>query len=193
MKKTKIINYILIIFVVLLSTELIYLSIKNKELSVKLEAEDNNIVESNNNNNQNEEENNNNENIQNENLSSNDITYTYEQIAEKVYSAQSHYLILWNDGTYEYTNDFHRDETMGTYTIDKNQIYLNYLFAIDSGNDKTSTADDKAIITKGNKIIIINSPSELIDQDTGVKLISVNQPAREDGRSFYTDLKVLLK
>ena len=124
----------------------------------------------------------------NNNEIENDMVINCDNIAGVYESPSAYYLILWNDGKYMYTNDEHKEETMGNYTIKEDRIILNYIYVIDRGENKTSSIDDTVslIAELQTKELKINSLSELVDERDNVILVRANQSTNAGGNDFYT-------
>lgn len=131
----------------------------------------------------------------------NDVTYTIDDVSEKVYGKDGVpiTLILWSDETFSYVNDVSDETYVGRYTVVGDEIHLDYLFAIDRGENKQSSSDDTATITNGTKVLKILSKTDYSEshsvveiQDGDITLITLNQSAREGGQDFYTELRQYL-
>ena len=96
-----------------------------------------------------------------------------------------YYLILWDDGTYKYTNSDGTSGTLGRYSLDNEELILYYMFSIDNTNK------NRVNVTDDSKTLKVTSQSQITDGD--IILNSANQSARVGGENFYTNLYSLLK
>ena len=69
-----------------------------------------------------------------------------------------HYLILWDDGTYKYTNN-NDSGTLGKYSLNNEELVLYYMFSIDSSHK------NKVNVTDGSKVLKVVSQSQIIDNN----------------------------
>lgn len=121
-------------------------------------------------------------------------SYTIDDVSEKVYGGDPRpvSLILWNDGTFDYSNDITKEYGVGRYSVLQNKIYLDFLFA------EVSNSDNKLVVSNLKKELSILSIVNITDgvskvelQDGDVTLVTLNQPARS-GEDFCTSLNEVL-
>ena len=114
----------------------------------------------------------------------NTVSYTISDVSEKVYGKDGvgYHFVLWNDETFEYSNDVTNEYGMGRYSVLGDKIYLDFVYTLVDGSNKYELSNLE------KEIVILGSDEKLELKDGGLLISTLDQPARS-GDGFTTALE----